>query len=109
MEIKNQVAVITGGGSGMGAETARQLAQLGAKVVLLDIRLDHAQSIAKEIGGLAIACDVSEADSVNQAVKQVVDTFNSIAICINCAGIAPAQRIVSREGPIPLNKILQLI
>lgn len=109
MEIKNQVAVITGGGSGMGAETARHLAQLGAKIVLLDTRLDQALMIAKEIDGLAIASDVSDANSVKQAIQQAVDQFDAITICVNCAGIAPAQRIVGREGAMPLDEFRRVI
>jgi NAD(P)-dependent dehydrogenase (short-subunit alcohol dehydrogenase family) len=109
MEIKNQVAVITGGGSGMGAETARHLAQQGARVVLLDTRLDHAQAVAKELGGLAIACDVSDADSAKNAITQAVQAYHSISICINCAGIAPAARIVGREGAMPLNEFRRVI
>lgn len=109
MEIKNQVAVITGGGSGMGAASARHLAQQGARVVLLDTRLDHAQTVAKEIGGLAIACDVSDADSVKNAIAQAIQTYHSISICINCAGIAPAARIVGREGAMPLDEFRRVI
>lgn len=109
MEIKNQVAVITGGGSGMGAETARHLAERGARVVLLDTRLDSAQTVAKEIGGLAIACDVSDADSAKNAITQAINTYQSIAFCINCAGIAPAARIVGREGAMPLNEFRRVI
>jgi len=109
MEIKDQVVVITGGGSGLGAATARHLAKLGARVALLDARLDAAEKIAKEIDGLAIASDVSDANSCEKAIKKIIETFQIITICVNCAGIAPAQRIVGREGAMPLDAFAQVI
>ena len=63
MQIKNMAAMVTGGGSGLGAATATQLATLGAKVAVVDIRQDAAESHAKTIGGIGIACDVADAAS----------------------------------------------
>ena len=68
MDIAGHAAVVTGGGSGMGAETARHLARAGAKVALLDVNVDGAQTVAEEIGGLAVECDVSDAASAEAAV-----------------------------------------
>jgi NAD(P)-dependent dehydrogenase (short-subunit alcohol dehydrogenase family) len=109
MEIKGQVAVITGGGSGLGAATARHLVKRGARVALLDARLDAAEKIAKEIDGLAIAGDVSDPSSCEKAIKKIIASFQIITICVNCAGIAPAQRIVGREGVMPLDAFAQVI
>lgn len=109
MEIKNQVAVITGGGSGMGAETARFLKKNGANVALLDFDKQKADAVANEINGFSVACDVSQAESAEQAVKQVVEKFGAITICVNCAGIAPAARIVGRQGAMPLQDFDRVI
>ena len=68
MNVEGYAAIVTGGGSGMGAETARFLANAGAKVALLDVNVAGAQEVAKEIGGLAIECDVSNAGSGEAAV-----------------------------------------
>ena len=109
MNIKQQVAVITGGGSGLGAETARTLSAAGAKVALLDYHVAAAETVAKEIEGLAIPCDVSRAEDAEAAIAQVVDKFNRITLCVNCAGIAPAARVVGRAGAMPLQDFNQVI
>jgi NAD(P)-dependent dehydrogenase (short-subunit alcohol dehydrogenase family) len=109
MKIKNTIAIVTGGGSGMGAETARQLAAAGARVAVFDINLQNAKNIAEEIKGLAIECDVSSEKSAELAVNQVVETLGIPGICVNCAGIAPAKRIVGREGAMPLEDFRKVI
>ncbi len=98
MDIKNLAVVITGGGSGMGAETARQMAKAGAKVALLDINIDNAQKVAAEIGGIAIACDVTNETSATAALKQAAAAHGVARVLVNCAGIAPGARIVGKEG-----------
>lgn len=108
MNIAQSVAIITGAGSGMGAETARQLAKQGAKVVLLDQNAEAATRLAEEIAGTAIACDVSDATAVEKAILQA-ETLGNIRICVNCAGIAPAKRIVGKEGPMLLEAFEQVI
>ncbi|GAB4391570.1 MAG: SDR family NAD(P)-dependent oxidoreductase [Gammaproteobacteria bacterium] len=109
MKIAGMSAVITGGGSGMGAETARQLAQAGAKVALLDINLAAASQVAEAINGIAIECDVTNDSSVEQALLRAKEAHGPARICINCAGIAPGKRIVGREGPMPLADFQQVI
>ena len=71
MEIKNCAAIVTGGASGMGAATAKLLSSLGAKVALLDLNKDAAEKIAADIQGLAVPCDVTSADSVEAAMKEL--------------------------------------
>jgi NAD(P)-dependent dehydrogenase (short-subunit alcohol dehydrogenase family) len=94
--------LVTGGGSGLGAATAEQLAKAGAKVALLDINLDAARAVADRIGGLAVKCDVSDADSGEAAVAQARERHGAARILVNCAGIGPPKRIVGRDGPMPL-------
>ncbi|MGD9845269.1 MAG: SDR family NAD(P)-dependent oxidoreductase [Variibacter sp.] len=102
MDPKGQAAVVTGGGSGLGAATAAQLAGAGAKVAVLDVNMEAAQKVAKEIGGHAIKCDVSDADSAVAALKEATERHGAARILVNCAGVGPAKRIVGREGPMPL-------
>jgi NAD(P)-dependent dehydrogenase (short-subunit alcohol dehydrogenase family) len=111
MEIKNTAAIITGGASGMGAATARILAKAGAKVALLDINQEHAQKIANEIGGIAFACDVTNAESVAAAIKAAAEKHGPARICVNCAGIVHSRRMINKEGPMPLdefNRVIQI-
>ncbi len=102
MDPKGHTAIVTGGASGLGAETARALARAGAKVALLDVNLDAAREVAKEIGGHAVRCDVTSSDSAMAALKEARDTNGPARILVNCAGIGPAKRIVGRDGPQPL-------
>ena len=105
MDISGQTALITGGGSGLGAATARNLAAHGANLIILDkniaVAQDIAKDLAKDINAVAIECDVSNPDSVEHAFDVIKKSANTPRICINCAGIAPAKRIVGKEGPMP--------
>ena len=98
MDISGRSAIVTGGGSGLGAETARQLAAKGAKVALLDVNMEGANAVASEIGGLAIECDVTSDEGVASAIAQAQAAHGVARIVINAAGIAPAKRIIDREG-----------
>ncbi len=109
MDIDALAAVITGGGSGLGAATARRLAELGARVALLDVDLEGAQAVARDTGGMAIGCDVADAASVESAVAQASDRHGPARILVNCAGIGPAARIVGKEGPMPLEAFKRVI
>ncbi len=102
MDPKGQAAIVTGGGSGLGAETAAQLARAGAKVAVLDVNVEAAQKVAKEIGGHAIKCDVADAEGAVAALKEAAERHGPARILINCAGVGPAKRIVGRDGPMPL-------
>ena len=87
MKISGIAAVITGGGSGIGAATARHLASLGAKVTVLDVNKDNAEAVAKEIGGLAVRADISRGDDVKAVAYAALDRFGGIDILVNNAGI----------------------
>ncbi|MEE8270627.1 MAG: SDR family NAD(P)-dependent oxidoreductase [Alphaproteobacteria bacterium] len=99
MDVNGLAAVVTGGGSGMGAATGRALARSGARVALLDINRDAAEAVAAEIGGLALACDVASEDSATQAVAAAREANGPARIAVNCAGIATGGRVVGRDGP----------
>jgi NAD(P)-dependent dehydrogenase (short-subunit alcohol dehydrogenase family) len=109
MELRNTPVVITGGGSGLGAATARELAQNGAKVALFDRNLAGAEAIAKEIKGIAIECDVTNEDSVKSALATAAKAHGEARIVVNCAGILGAGRILGREAPMPLSFFEQVL
>ncbi len=99
MKISGISAVVTGGASGMGAATARHLASLGAKVALLDINAANCEAVAKEIGGGAFTCDITDAASAEAALNDAKARHGAARIVVNCAGIAPGARILGRNGP----------
>jgi NAD(P)-dependent dehydrogenase (short-subunit alcohol dehydrogenase family) len=109
METRDLTAIVTGGGSGMGAEVARALAKAGAKVAVLDLNKENAEAIAKEIGGKAFECDVSSDASGKAAIAAVKETLGAPRILINCAGIAPAARVVGKDGPHDLGFFSKII
>jgi NAD(P)-dependent dehydrogenase (short-subunit alcohol dehydrogenase family) len=102
MDVKGHAALVTGGGSGLGAATASALAAAGAKVGLLDINLDAAKAHAEKIGGIAIQCDVSDSDSATAAVKAAREQHGVARVLINCAGIGTPKKILGKDGPQPL-------
>jgi 3-oxoacyl-[acyl-carrier protein] reductase len=87
MRFKDRVALVTGGGRGIGAATARLLAAEGAKVVVSDLDEAPAREVAGAIGGLAIACDVSRRDQVEAMVARAVESCGRLDILVTCAGI----------------------
>lgn len=109
MEIKNCAAIVTGGASGMGAATAKMLSRQGAKVALFDLNKGAAETLAAEIDGIAVECDVTNAESVEQAVKKAEAMQGAARICINCAGIVHSRRMVNQQGPIPLDEFRHII
>jgi len=109
MDVAGLSAIVTGGGSGLGAETARHLAAAGAKVTVLDIDGAAAAAVGAEVGGLGLACDVASAAAAESAVAQAREAHGPARVLVNCAGIAPAKRIVGRDGPMPLDAFEQVI
>jgi NAD(P)-dependent dehydrogenase (short-subunit alcohol dehydrogenase family) len=109
MKLSGHAALVTGGASGLGAATARALAGAGAKVAVLDVNAEAAAAVAKEIGGLALTCDVADAKSAEAAVAKARAAHGAARVLVNCAGIGPAQRIVGREGPMPLEAFKRVI
>ena len=102
MEIRDSVAVITGGASGLGLGAGRHLLEQGASVALLDINEEVGTDRAEELGEKArfFRCDVRDADDVQAAVAAVAEHFGGIDILVGAAGVAPAQRVVARDGTL---------
>lgn len=97
MEINCAAAIVTGAASGLGAATARALADAGAAVVVLDRDEGRGQALAEDIGGAFAHVDVTDPDAVRLAVK-LASTLGPLRIAINCAGIGDGGRVLNREG-----------
>ncbi|MEG0200128.1 MAG: SDR family NAD(P)-dependent oxidoreductase, partial [Comamonas sp.] len=97
MQIQDQIAIVTGGASGLGEATARALAAAGARVAVLDRQLDKAQTVAADIGGLALACDITDTASVTAALDQIKAQWGEARILMNVAGIGSAKRVIGRD------------
>ncbi|PHR61736.1 MAG: 3-hydroxyacyl-CoA dehydrogenase [Robiginitomaculum sp.] len=101
MLISDQIALVTGGGSGLGAATARRLARLGARVAVLDFDIERAKIVANECGGIAVQADVSSEAAVEAAVAEVIEKLGAAPrIVVSCAGIGLAGRVVGRGGKL---------
>lgn len=98
MDVSAVGAIVTGGASGLGAATARKLAARGARVAIFDLNLEAGQALAKEIGGVAFAVNVADDASVADAITAVNDQHGVARVLVNCAGVAPVSRMVSRDG-----------
>ena len=110
MQINGQAALVTGGGSGLGEATARELARLGAKVAVLDLNLDNAKKVAADINGLAIQCDVSSGDSMQSAIEQASAAHGPARILMQIAGIGSAKRVVGKDGSAaPLEDFIKVV
>ena len=98
MDIAGKVFVVTGGASGLGEGTARALAARGATVVVADTQVEKGDIVARDIGGAFVRCDVSqETDGLGTIAKAVA--LGKFMGLVNCAGIAPAEKTVSKTGP----------
>jgi 3-hydroxyacyl-CoA dehydrogenase / 3-hydroxy-2-methylbutyryl-CoA dehydrogenase len=111
MNLKDAVALVTGGGSGLGEATVREFAGAGARVAVLDLPSSPGAKVAESLGenGLFVAADVVSAEQVGEAIQKAVTRFGAIHILINCAGIGRARRTLTKEGPHSLelfNKVI---
>ena len=111
MQIKNTTALVTGGASGLGAATVRALHAAGGNVAIVDLQEDKGQALAKELGGRAIfaKADVSSEADMQAAVKAAISKFGGLQHAICCAGIGWAQRIIGKEGPMPMKPFEKVI
>ena len=107
MDLQSKIAVVTGGASGLGRATCSQLVAQGIKVAIFDLNEDAAKLAVAELGAdnaIYQIVDVTNEESTEQAFKNVFAHYNAIHICVNCAGIAPAAKVLNRDGdPMPLS------
>ncbi|MDE0060637.1 MAG: SDR family NAD(P)-dependent oxidoreductase [Defluviicoccus sp.] len=109
MDIAGISALVTGGASGLGAASARRLAELGAKVGIVDLNGDGAKAVGAEIGGTGVGCDVTSPDAMEAALAEISDAVGVPRVLVNCAGIGVAGRIVGRGGPMPLEDFTRVV
>ena len=110
MNINGQAAIVTGGASGLGAQTARELARRGAKVAVFDRNGEGAAAVAAEIGGVGCACDITDTDSVLAALQKAREAHGPARILMNVAGIGTAKRLIGKDGtPMPLEDFRRVI
>lgn len=103
MQLKDVPVIITGGGSGLGAATARAMAAKGAKVSVLDVRQENAEGVAKEVKGVALAADVTNEEQVKAAIAKAEAAHGVARVLVNCAGVGNAARTIGKNGPFPLD------
>jgi NAD(P)-dependent dehydrogenase (short-subunit alcohol dehydrogenase family) len=109
MDISGHAVLISGGGSGLGRATAQLLAKAGARVAVLDINEAAAAAVAKEVGGFAVACDVTNAANTGKAVAAARERHGPARLAVACAGIGTAGRIVGRDGPLALDEFRRTV
>jgi NAD(P)-dependent dehydrogenase (short-subunit alcohol dehydrogenase family) len=101
MDISGQVAIVTGAASGLGRATAAALAAAGATVALIDLDEAAVMQTAGEIGGHGLVLDVADGAAAEAAMPRI-GALGPVRLLVNCAGVAPAAKIVGRDGPMPL-------
>jgi len=111
MEIKGCTAVVTGGASGLGEATVYSMVKDGAKAAILDLQEERGLRIASELGDSVIFCktDITDEKSVQAAVEKTMDSFGAIHFAVNCAGVATPAKVLSKRGPIDIEKFSQVI
>lgn len=109
MELHGQAAIVTGGGSGLGAATSVALAAAGARVTVVDLERDAAEATAAEIDGIAAVCDVADGTEAAAAAALATEAHGPARVLVNCAGIGPATRIIGRDGVMALEAFAKVI
>ena len=109
MDLKDVAVIVTGGGSGLGAATARAMAAKGARVAVLDVNKENAEKIAAELKGVALVGDVADENDVKAALAKAEAAHGVARVLVNCAGIGGAAKTVGKNGPYPLDQFSRVI
>jgi 3-hydroxyacyl-CoA dehydrogenase/3-hydroxy-2-methylbutyryl-CoA dehydrogenase len=113
MEIKDSVAIVTGGASGLGEACVRAFLGKGGKVSILDFAEERGQKVSSELGDAALFCltDITKEEDVQAAIDKTVEAFGAIHIAVNCAGVGIPAKVLGKEGPMSMdhfNKVVQI-
>ncbi len=113
MNIKDCIAIVTGGASGLGEATVRNLASHGARAAIFDLQIERGEALANELGDhvIFVNTDITSEESTQAAIDKTVEHFGGINVAVNCAGVADAGKILSKKGPLNLghfNKVIQV-
>lgn len=111
MNLKDKVAVVTGGASGLGLATVTRLVEKGAKVVIFDLNELKAKEAVEQLGENVQSAIVNVADdeSVQKGIKQAIEAFGAIHICVNCAGVGTPGKTIGKKGVLPLEDFNRVI
>ncbi|PYF08109.1 NAD(P)-dependent dehydrogenase (short-subunit alcohol dehydrogenase family) [Rhodobacter viridis] len=111
MQISGKVFVVTGGGSGLGAAVARMVADNGGKVVIVDLNAEAGMAMASDLGAISRFCraDVTQEADGTAAIELAISVFGRLDALVNCAGIAPGEKILGREGPHRLDSFARAV
>ncbi|CAM4218142.1 3-hydroxy-2-methylbutyryl-CoA dehydrogenase [Bacillus manliponensis] len=111
MNIKDKVAIVTGGASGLGLATTMRLIEKGAKVAVFDINETVAKAVVDQLGESAqyFLVNVVDEESVQQAISQVVEAFGAIHICVNCAGVGTPGKTIGKQGVLSLENFNKIV
>jgi len=113
MNLADSMAIVTGGASGLGEACVRSIVDGGGRAAIFDVQADKGEALVKELGEnvVFVKTDVTSDESVQAGVNKAVDTFGSINVVVNCAGIGVAEKIIGRKGPMSMamfEKVVQL-
>lgn len=109
MQLQGVGAIVTGGASGLGGATARELAKAGAKVAIFDMNAELGEQVAKEIGGVFVKCDVADGPGGEAAVKEAIAKVGPVRVLVNCAGVGTPMKAVGKDGPVALEKFVKVV
>jgi 3-hydroxyacyl-CoA dehydrogenase / 3-hydroxy-2-methylbutyryl-CoA dehydrogenase len=111
MQIKDTVAIVTGGASGLGEATVEGLVARGGRVAIFDVNEQAGEALSQKLGDRVLFCkvDVTSESSATEAVKKTVDTFGALHICVNCAGIPSGSKTVGKAAPHSLDLFKKVI
>lgn len=109
MNLKDTAVLVTGGASGLGEATVLHLVQQGARVAILDVQHERAEALAQRVGGIAIACDVTDPDAAANAIASAREHHGVARVLVNCAGGGGAQRVVGKDGPMSMDDFVKIV
>jgi len=111
MQVQDCIAVVTGGASGLGEATVRDIVSGGGRAAILDLQADKGEALAQELGDAAIFIntDITNEESAQKALAKAVEVFGAVNAAVNCAGVGVAEKLLGRKGPMPLDNFRKVV